>query len=176
MRTARRAVAFLIALLAFGVWHYVAWAVSNVEVHLAILDTRAVVASQLTYAAGNSGFFEANLSCIRQPSLCGGNDERRSLLTDGDISRIGNLEYRSLIPGQPPPRDEIERKRLSPSSVKTFAYVAAPARRAPWWVRYSLVRLPPVFCGDQRGDVCWLASGSDTLITGLGCPPECRFD
>jgi len=131
-------------------------------------DTRTVISAQTAYAAANGGFYDGRLQCLSEPSTCiPGYTRDAPIFLD---PALGSLQTKSgykrfLYPGPPASRDDIASAKASPTSVRGFAYVAAPAdagRRA--------------FCGDASGIVCFTPNGTMPKIEDGRCPvPACTI-
>jgi len=117
----------------------------------AIGDIRTVISAQSTYRSVNWGAFEGELSCLARPRAClpGYPAESPDFLGEdlASLALRGGYE-RSFHPGLP--AEEI-RPDGSPTSVRTWAYVATPI--APG---YSGIRS---FCGDSTEQICSMADG-----------------
>jgi hypothetical protein len=132
----------------------------------ALSDLRAVVAAELRYSQSNAGHFD-RLDCLTAPARClprypaaGG-----VFLDAATFAAETRGEYRFVFhPGPPPARGAVDVKRISPSSVAAFAYVATPAAEG------SRLRS---FCTDSTGRLCVLATvGAPELSHGV-CPITC---
>jgi hypothetical protein len=126
-----------------------------------------IVSAQKAYAAANGGFFD-EVKCLQQPSACiaGFPAEEAPFLDPGYDWLAPSLGYsRRFHAGPAPSADEIARKRASASSLKAFAFTAAP-----------LVRGQPAgrgFCGDSGGRMCATPDGAEPPVKEGRCEP-CR--
>jgi hypothetical protein len=151
-------------------WQYVACVTSDGELHQALHSVRSVVVAQTSYSRANGGWFESNLTCLEQPSLCrAGHSD--AMQTGASVERHPTGQF---FPGPAVPKGEIVSAGASPSSIRSFVYLVTPAERAPWWARYSAVPLPRSFCGDDRGIVCALPADFRTSAPLQACPAQCR--
>ncbi|MCG6926019.1 MAG: hypothetical protein LJF30_11985 [Acidobacteria bacterium] len=165
---------FLSALLPAGDHH----AVSRNESR-AIADVRTVVSAQAAYQAVNSGLFDADLSCLAHPRSClpdYGADEPAFL--DEGLASLGTRGgyQRSFHPG---PSPEEVGPEGSPTSVRTWAYLATPSEDRPGLrpdalgqghdPAMAIVSLGPggsgvrSFCGDSSGQICFTLQGTPAL-------------
>jgi hypothetical protein len=114
-------------------------------------DIRSVISAQAAYEAANGGFFDARLSCLKNPSACIPRyPENSPRFLDGGLAALEpkNGYDRSFVPGPPVEGDPAI---TSPSSTASYAYVAVPTEPG-----YSGVR---GFCGDSSGVLCFTTDG-----------------
>jgi len=128
----------------------------------AIGDLRTVISAQATYASANGDNYD-RLECLAQPTACiPGNRVTDPILLRGEIlstpTRRGYVF--SFHPGPPP--GELDTSRYSPSSVKTYAYVAVPVRAGQTGVR--------AYCSDSSGLMCFTRDGTAPRVEGGMCP------
>ncbi len=95
------------------------------------------------YPAAGSSFLDAQLTSLQPKS-----GYRHELRTGAAIESVK------------PAGSEL-RGQVSPSSVKTFAYLAVPVQPGRTGIR--------AFCGDSNGIVCFTADGSEPRVTDGTC-------
>jgi hypothetical protein len=122
-------------------------------------DMRTVVSAQAAYQGVNGGYADGALSCLARPAACipgyGGFPPR--FLDDELASLRQRKGYRRFF--HPGPRPEEVPRSSSPTSVRTWAYVAVPVDPD-----YTGGR---GFCTDSRGYICFKTDGT---------PPSLRPD
>ncbi len=133
----------------------------------AIGDTRTVISAQAAYQSANGGFYEGRLQCLATPSACiPGYSESGPVFLD---TRLASLETkmgysRQLRAGAGidaiAPVDSEQRRRLSPTSVASYAYLALPVKHGNTGVR--------AFCGDASGTICYTTDGREPEVTPEG--------
>ena len=145
------------ALMGLLVWTGAVWTAREGEIGRAELLAHVVRYAETKYAAANGGSFAPRLECLEDPPRCGA----ASILSSGD---------RALVRASEEDADYVP--LTTPEGLVTgYVYLAAPARRARWWARWSLVPLPPVVCGDQKGNFQRLPAGFRLPVGAKGCPP-----
>ncbi len=152
--------AVVVLLAGGGLWTMVAWGANEAERSQAHRAVRAVVAAQARYKSAANGSFAPRLECLTTPVSCG--------VSAGPLLPIGE----DLVVSRPEDRELIV-EESSPGVVMAYVYLATPARRAPWWARYSLVPLPYSVCGDHTGRICTLPSGYVLAKEATACPVAC---
>ena len=140
---------------------------SRNEAH-AIGDSRSVVSAQQTWASWNGGFYEGDFECLSTPQRCRPDypDEAPQFLGK-DLTQLGVKSgyVRTFHPGPPAPTGEIDERtgsRLSPTSVRWYAYVATPVDR--WSDSRS-------FCTGSTGIICVSEGGSLPGVVNGRCEP-----
>lgn len=133
----------------------------------AIGDVRAVISAQTAYASANGGYYDT-LECLATPSNCIP-DYAASAPTFLDVelsqAQVKNGYRRTLYLGRPvDPRQASG--PISPSSVRSYAYVAVPVNRGQTGVRS--------FCGDSSGRVCQAKEGRQPSVTDGQCGEPCE--
>lgn len=129
-------------------------------------DLRTLVSMEAAYASANGGFFD-NLECLQRPSECipGYGSERPKFL-DAETAADSRLGYaRRFHAGPRAPEDETRAGKLSPSSLKTFAFTAVPGPRT----RHRCES----FCTDSTGRICFMADGSEPPVVDGLCGRDC---
>jgi type IV pilus assembly protein PilA len=132
----------------------------------AIGDVRTVISAQAAYASANGGYYD-RLECLGPGASCipdyGGPTFLDSALASG-MPRSGY--QRTLYLGEPADSGSAPQP-ISPSSVRSFAYVATPVQQGQTGVR--------AFCGDLNGIVCFTADGSEPEVAEGQCVigPRC---
>lgn len=120
--------------------------------------------AQFRYREEN-GFFEGSLDCLETPSECLPRYPRRdeSLLRPALVALPSRKGYiRRFVRGETVAPEEIRSASASPTSVRTWAYVASPERPGETGVRG--------FCGDDTGRICFTADGSSPKVENGRCP------
>lgn len=128
-------------------------------------DVRTVIAGEAAYASQNNGYYDT-LECLGAPTNCLPGHTGPVFL-DASLAHATVLPKngytRTLHLGPPPDPDGPAPK--SPSSVRSYAYVAVPAQQGQTGVR--------AFCGDDTGRVCYWRDGVPTEIVDGQCPADC---
>jgi hypothetical protein len=155
------AVAALAIVAGAGFWSMVVWGATGAEVAHARYAVQAVMAAQVKYAAANHGLYAPRIDCLSRPAACGVSVAKSPLPASVDmvLEHVSDHEYVPVETG--------------PGVISGYVYLAAPARRAPWWARYTLVALPLAFCGDHTGRVCALPASYRLPAGAKACPPGC---
>ncbi len=126
---------------------------------------RKFVTAEKEYAAHNGGLFDEP-PCLAKPSSCipdYGKDKPSSFLDKEDASLDLREGYAlSFHPGMFVPPEEAKKSKVSPSSLKAFALVAAPTTKGQ-----------PAFCADSRGFLCVRVDGTIGRPWEGTCAPEC---
>jgi hypothetical protein len=132
----------------------------------AVRDLRAVVVAELRYSQSNAGHYD-RLDCLAAPGRCIPRypTAGRAFLDAAAFAAETRGNYRFVFhPGPPPARGTVDERRISPTSVASFAYVATPTTAG--------ARLRS-FCADATGRLCVLRS-SEAPDLGQGvCPLAC---
>lgn len=173
-------------LVAAGAVLFVGWQAAVVSVSLTyaveprlIGDLRTLVSAQAAYATVNFGFYDT-LECLQAPSRCLPSYSTSAPVFLEPRRWSGTRGYfrRRFIPGA-----EVDPRELpagaSPTSVRTFAYIAVPAEpggiRGFIWRRAGL-SLEGVrsFCADSTGRICVSDGSAEPRIVEGACAPECQ--
>jgi len=130
-------------------------------------DMRTMSSAQAAYAASNGEYYDRP-ACLARPSGClRGWDDTKPTFLDPGLAALGirNGYARFFHAGPPVARQEIEARRLSPTSLRAFAYVARP-----------LTAGARTFCVDARGMVCDTLGSAGLMPDPKDgvCPAECR--
>ena len=130
----------------------------------AIGDVRTVISAQMAYASANNGYYDT-LECLGAPAGClpdysGPVFLDTALVSAGIIPKTGYR--RTLHLGPPPDSDGLPAR--SPSSARSFAYVAVPITPGKTGVR--------AFCGDDTGIVRYWTAGEPDEIEDGRCPED----
>lgn len=130
----------------------------------AIGDIRTVISGEAAYQSTNAGQYDS-LECLAAPSRCiPGYPANGPVFVDPALLQSEKSGYRrSFHPGSPP--DAGGGGASSPSSLKSFAFVAEPINFGQTGVR--------AFCGDDTGVVCYSPDGHMPPIGDGHCPSEC---
>lgn len=168
----------------YAVLSFLAWGMDFTVVDSAIAETALVTRSQVQYAALNAGLNEGDLACLEKQGTCIPSQAEAwagqalihpSANTPSLAARTRPERRRWFIPGPPADPGLIAAKRLSPSSVKGFAFLADSSTGRPWWASLSPFKRPPAgFCGDHRGLLCELATAPNPAYKSPVCPTDCR--
>jgi hypothetical protein len=128
----------------------------------ALGDIRTVISAELTYASNNGNHFDT-LECLVSPTDCipGYPSQAPVFLSPEFVTTTrGGYDF-SFHPGPAAAPNE----SFSPSSIRSFAYVAVPTQPGVTAVR--------AFCGDSSGTLCAMADGTMPEIVGGACPESC---
>ena len=132
----------------------------------ALRELRAVVVAELRYSQSNAGHYD-RLDCLAVPGRCIPRYPAtgHGFLEAAAFAAETRGDYRfAFHPGPPPARGTVDERRVSPTSVAAFAYVATPTTAG--------ARLRS-FCADATGRLCVLRS-SEAPDLGQGvCPLAC---
>lgn len=136
-----------------------------------VADLREMIRAQRQYSAMNGGLYDIP-DCLSAPAEClpsAGADAPAFLeqsmaeqLRDGLIK---NGYVRHFRLGPPASPEEIAAAGASPTSVKSFAYVAVPMTPG----ESGLLG----FCGDSSDRICFTVDGSAPPLVGGLCAPTC---
>jgi type II secretory pathway pseudopilin PulG len=131
-------------------------------------DVRTVISAQAAYTTVNGGYYDT-LECLGAPGNCIPDYSGPTFLDPTLASGIPKNGYRrTLYLGEAADLAGAAQP-ISPSSVRSYAYVAVPLQRGQTGVR--------AFCGDVNGVVCATADGSEPevadgqCVTGSTCVP-----
>jgi type IV pilus assembly protein PilA len=127
----------------------------------AVDDIRTVVSAQVAYSASNAGYFDGRLECLAAPAPCIPGYGGPTFLDGAFASPLPRHGYRGRLiagPAAQPPADRAG--KVSPSSVKAFAYLVVPVRAGQTGVR--------AFCADASGVVCYTPDGGTPRTTSTG--------
>lgn len=128
----------------------------------AIGDIRTVISAEAAYAASNGGLYDSP-PCLATPGQCIPDYKGPSFLDEGLASLESKTGYqRSFEPG--PPADT-SGGHVSPSSVRSYAYLAVPITKGQTGVRG--------FCGDSSGQICYTRDGSAPEVVNGSCSETC---
>lgn len=128
----------------------------------AIGDIRMLISAEMAYAIDNGGFYDRP-ECLQEPTTCRPGYAGASFLGAPLISPK-NGYARTFHAGEPAGADEIRSANASPSSVRSFAYVAVPVDSSQG---------TRGFCGDSTGRVCATTGGSAPEVAGGLCSAAC---
>ena len=120
-------------------------------------DIRTVLSAQDAYKSANGGNY-GTLECLSKPSACvpGYPEAAPTFLDSAMASGQPRSGYeRHFIAGRP------AGKGLSPSSMKSYAYVAVPIEPGESGVR--------AFCGDPAGGICFTVNGQMPQVRDGRC-------
>ncbi len=171
----------VLVLLAYGLFCIIVWSGDFGSVDSAIGDTLTLTRAQVAYAQVNGGFNERDLSCLERRGTCIPSQQERwagkalvdSPRSDESLPAWWARNGRHFTPGPAADPESVASRRLSPSSIRGFSYIADTSSRRPWWASVSLSNRPPLgFCGDARGHVCELMSLPLYAVTQ--CPADCK--
>lgn len=129
----------------------------------AIGDVRTVISGEAAYASANSGYYDT-LECLGTPTQCiPGYPPTGPTFLDPSLTRVTPKSgySRRFYPGTPGEQSS----QVSPSSIRSFAYVAVPTERNRTGVRG--------FCGDDTGRICYSSDGSAPPVENGQCAPSC---
>lgn len=128
-----------------------------------LIEVGRVLRAQLAYRSA-TGFLDARLGCVELPATCiPGRDPDESFLGPSLVSLLPRRGYlRRFHPGPAVPREQIEAKGGSPTSVVSFAYVAVPEVPLETGLR--------AFCADDTGRICFTRAGRAPRVADGRCP------
>jgi hypothetical protein len=132
----------------------------------ALRDLRAVVMAELRYSQSNAGQYD-RLDCLAAPTRCIPRYPAagRAFLDAAAFAEETRGDYRFIFHAGPlPARGTVDERRMSPTSVAAFAYVATPASTG--------TRLRS-FCADATGRLCVLRSAEAADLAQGVCPLAC---
>jgi type IV pilus assembly protein PilA len=125
-------------------------------------DIRTIITWEMTYQAANGGFFDKP-ECLQAPGNCIPKYTGPPALLDGTLAHLQPKSgyRRSFFPGLTLPPEVAVEKGVSPTSLQSWAYVAAPISQNQTGVR--------AFCGDSTGRLCYTLGGPPEPVDGQ-CP------
>jgi len=131
----------------------------------ALRDLRSVLVAELRYSQLNAGHYD-RIECLAAPARCLPRlAAAPALLAANAFADETRGDYRFVFhPGPPPARGTVDEKRVSPTSVAAFAYVAVPLTGQ---LRYRS------FCTDSTERLCALASPDAPELKDGVCPLAC---
>ena len=181
MNLGRWIIAAVCLALGYGAFSLLVWSRDFGMADSAIADVGVVTPAQVQYAALNGGFNEGDLSCLHRQGTCIPSQqsawEGRALVEAGphteSLSARWLRQRRYFAVGPATDAQVTRERRLSPSSVRGFRYVADASSTRPWWNSASITPRPPLgFCGDAGGHICELSSLP--TAAGVSCPLDCK--
>ena len=133
----------------------------------AIGDIRHVISAQMAYASVNQGFYDT-LACLESPADClPGYAESAPVFLESDIMTTQGGYRRRFYPGPPAEVEGEVINKVSPSSIRSFAFVAVPHEP-----RKTAER---AFCGDSSGRLRVSVDGTMPAIRDGHCPQSLPF-
>jgi type IV pilus assembly protein PilA len=128
----------------------------------ALGDVRTLISAEAAYAGANGGYYD-KLECLAQPQLCipGPSAPSQAMIDAMLANTTPRHGYEFTLHLGPQAPSESGRP-VSPSSVTSFAYVAAPVAAGRTGQK--------AFCGDEAGVVRVSAEGSAPTIFSGKCP------
>jgi hypothetical protein len=135
---------------------------------LAIGDVRTMVFAQDTYQSRNGGFYDVP-ECLVVPQRClPAYPVSAPTFIDPQLGQANVVRqgYRRVFhPGPPADPAAVRKAGASPSSLKSYTYVAVPLRYESAGMRG--------FCGDATGRICSIPDGRAPLIEQGQCAASC---
>jgi hypothetical protein len=130
----------------------------------ALGDVRNVISAQAAYASANGGYYD-ELRCLATPRECipGYPPEAPSFLGEKATEKVREGYRRELRAGPAAAAEGEEAKRISPSSIRSFAYVAVPVEPGRSGHR--------AFCGRSDGVIVYSPDGAMPPSQDGRCPP-----
>ena len=127
-------------------------------------DLRTVVSAEIAYQSANAGSF-GTLECLVAPVRCIPNYSATGpTFLDAETAAPTRHGYiRTFHPG--PPAASGPGPASSPSSLKSFTYVAVPVT----WNRTGT----RAFCADSTGQVCYATGGQEPTVAEGVCSAPC---
>jgi hypothetical protein len=131
----------------------------------ALNDVRTVISAQQGYSSVNGGYYD-ELSCLAAPWECvpGYPPEAPAFLAEELTAEVLRGYRRELQAGPPAAVEGDEAARVSPSSMRSFAYVAVPVEPGRSGHR--------TFCGESGGVIRYSIDGTMPPGGGGRCPQE----
>jgi hypothetical protein len=131
----------------------------------ALRDLRRVLVAELRYSQLNAGHYD-RIECLAAPARCLTRLPAAPALLDANaFADETRGDYHFVFhPGPPPARGTVDEKRVSPTSVAAFAYVAVPLTDQPRCRS---------FCADSTGRLCALVSPDAPELKDGVCPLAC---
>jgi hypothetical protein len=173
-------------LVAVGAAVFVGWqaAVASVSLTYAVEprligDLRTLISAQAAYGTVNLGFYDT-LECLQAPSRCIPNYPAAAPVFLESRRWSGTVGYfrRRFVPGAGVDPEQL-RAGASPTSIRTFAYIAVPAE--PGGIRGFIWRQAGLslhgvrsFCADSTGRICVSDGGTEPRIVDGVCAQECE--
>ncbi len=132
----------------------------------AISDIRAVIDAEFAYARVNGDLFDS-LECLAAPARCVSSygPKRAGFIRPDLATTPERMGYARTFHGGPAAHAG-STSGASPSSLKSWAYVAVPV--SPGWSGQR------AFCGDSSGRVCATDDGTPPVVTDGRCAESCR--
>jgi hypothetical protein len=130
-----------------------------------LIAVSTIVHAERSYAQGNGGFFD-EVRCLTHPAQCrpGLPADTAPFLDPTYAWLEPRLGYaRAFHAGPQSTAEEIERAGASPTSVKAFAFTAAPLQPGVTGSRG--------FCGDSTGRLCFTPDGREPPVKDGRCDP-----
>jgi hypothetical protein len=130
-----------------------------------LIAVSTIVHAERSYAQGNGGFFD-EVRCLTHPAECrpGTPPDTAPFLDPTYAWLEPRLGYtRAFHAGPRPTPEEIERAGASPTSLKAFAFTAAPLQPGVTGTRG--------FCGDSGGRLCFTTDGREPPVKDGRCDP-----
>jgi hypothetical protein len=130
---------------------------------------RDLRAAEEAYRSLNGGFYD-RLECVATEKPCIPDYPMTApIFVDPALAQPLDNGYRRIFhPGPPADPADLDRAKVSPTSLKAYAYVAVPDDP-----RYHGA---PAFCVDSSGRLCVTREGSTPVVVDAQCgpPPDCK--
>jgi type II secretory pathway pseudopilin PulG len=133
----------------------------------AIGDVRTVISAEAAYASSNGGFGDT-LECLAAPTRCiPGYPDTGPVFLDATFATPMRRGYSfRFVAGPAAAAEAAPGASVSPSSMRTFAYIAEPLTPGQTGVR--------AFCGEASGIICVSRDGRIQDEGDGGCPVGCE--
>ena len=117
------------------------------------------------YSAANGGYYDDRLECLGAPARCiPGYPPAAPTFIDAELTQAVRMGYRRVLhAGVPADPKDLATGRISPSSSRTFAYVATPVDETGI----------DSFCGDSDGRICVYRAGRAPQVEDGLCARRC---
>jgi hypothetical protein len=127
-------------------------------------DTRTIISAQQAYSSVNGGYYDGRLECLAGPSQCIPGYTGPAFLDESLASLRPKSGYRRELHAGPQLGAAGESEaggKVSPSSVRAYAYVSFPDVPGKAGAR--------AFCGDASGIVCSTSDGRTPAVKDGAC-------
>jgi hypothetical protein len=129
-------------------------------------DLRTMVSAQTAYASANAGLYDS-IECLATPHQCiPGYEASGPVFLDAGFRTPTRHGYSfRFVAGPKGAAEQAAGGSTSPSSIRSFAYIAEPVNPGQTGVR--------AFCGDASGLICFSLSGRVEDGNEGACPSSC---
>jgi type IV pilus assembly protein PilA len=130
-------------------------------------DLRTLISAERAYHSATGGVFDTP-ECLLAPSRCIPNYSVTgpTFLRAEALAPTRHGYLRTFHSGPPLRWRPVGKATLSPSSMRSFAYVAVPLGWGQTGTR--------AFCADSTGQICYTTRGEEPAVAGGLCSGSCR--